>query len=781
MDSLTHIRADTSKFSSHKEVYGRRGLFLASLASLSLLTITSRHVRHQSTNTVIFHHSTPIARLIPAPAQQRLRFCGYGTRVTVNDLFGNMPVRVKSRALALQKPDELERAWEDLKQLLAAVMLANDHLTKLIVSDSRRRVTIRPQAQGQRTEDELDVYRVSSIIAQASLANVQGSDWNVVSASVPDFSIHAAICLQPNPTKKVQFISLGKVPVFPRNSTNVLYSEINRLFATSDFGTLGSGGGSFEKDHTSTKMAPKAVNKWPMFYIRIDTNIFREWDDDEIAPESDKSIQHILDVLTAMVNEFLTQHDLRPRAGKRKRKGPSQAGQESSREPGGYGQAGGSRGLEDHASQSGSTEETLGQLKLPSFRKPVSQSFGDWSRVKSAKDLLPGKLPLRNHAGPPEGNEQSPAIGDSTSKRMPWTDPYTGQTHMVNSRTGQSGGLTHDRAWSSGMQTKRVSNRGRPTSILSTDSWVGNVLKDWENPAFSRPEQPINSIDGRHGLETLHKCADLCGLDTVKISKFRGKLWKQHLEEAEVIAQVDRKFILAKLAASPGDDTGVLVLIDQHAADERCRVEGLFEELFTGDRGQVQTIAVDPIVFQVPVTEKSLLQRHRRFFQSWGIGYGVEQASTDVCVSVHSLPALVAERCRTEPTLASDLIRREIWKREEHGNPPDQKTQIRHRSPGATVTWAERLSTCPQGLIDMMNSRACRTAIMFNDELDILECQTLVAQLARCLFPFQCAHGRPSLVPVLDMQASPSPSLRPSSADTDRPGFLEAFRASGLY
>lgn len=728
-------------------------------------------MRHQSTNTVIFHHSTPIARLIPAPAQQRLRFSGYGTRVTVNDLFGNMPVRVKSRALALQKPDELERAWGDLRQLLAAVMLANDHLTKLVLLDSKRKVTIHPQTRGQRTEDELDVYRISSILAQASLASFQGSDWNVVSASVPDFSIHAAICLLPNPTKKLQFISLGKVPVFPRNSTNVLYSEINRLFAMSDFGTLGRGS-SLEKDHTSTKMAPKAVNKWPMFYIRIDTNVLQEWDDDEIAPESDKSIQHILDVLTAMIDEFLTQHNLRPRAGKRKRRSPVSHGHESDHEAG---QAR-SSGPRDH-SQSGSTEETLGQLKLPSFRKPVSQSFGDWSRVKSAKELLPAKLPVRKPAGHPESNEQSAQVaGNSTNEVMPWTDPYTGKMHMVNSRTGQSMDLTHDKPWSSGFEAKRVPNRSRPTSV-STDSWVGNVLKKWENPAFSRPEQPISSIDGTHGLDNLHDCADLCGLETVKISKFRGKLWKQHLEKAEVIAQVDRKFILVKLAASSGDDTGVLVLIDQHAADERCRVERLFEELFTGDRGQVQAIPVDPIVFQALVSEKSLLQRHRRFFQSWGIAYRVEQVSNDICVSIHSLPALVAERCRTEPTLASDLIRREIWKREEQGTLPD------HAQTTATVTWAERLSTCPQGLIDMMNSRACRTAIMFNDVLNVSECQTLVTQLARCVFPFQCAHGRPSLVPVLEIHPPLNDNEPLSGPDSHGfgPGFLEAFRASGLY
>ena len=40
---------------------------------------------------------------------------------------------------------------------------------------------------------------------------------------------------------------------------------------------------------------------------------------------------------------------------------------------------------------------------------------------------------------------------------------------------------------------------------------------------------------------------------------------------------------------------------------------------------------------------------------------------------------------------------------------------------------------------------------MFNDELSQDECEGLVKGLAGCAFPFQCAHGRPSMVPVLDL------------------------------
>jgi len=43
---------------------------------------------------------------------------------------------------------------------------------------------------------------------------------------------------------------------------------------------------------------------------------------------------------------------------------------------------------------------------------------------------------------------------------------------------------------------------------------------------------------------------------------------------------------------------------------------------------------------------------------------------------------------------------------------------------------------------------------MFNDILSKDQCVELVRRLARCAFPFQCAHGRPSMVPIVDIGAS---------------------------
>jgi DNA mismatch repair protein MLH3 len=283
-------------------------------------------------------------------------------------------------------------------------------------------------------------------------------------------------------------------------------------------------------------------------------------------------------------------------------------------------------------------------------------------------------------------------------------------------------------------------------------------------------------------------------LEDFGLAKFRGRLSKSHLATANVIAQVDRKFILAKLADGHSSRS-VLVLIDQHAADERCRIESLFGEMFADGHRQVQTIRIDPITFDIPLMEATLFGKHADFFAFWGVGYTVERKSSAraALVIVHSLPTLIAERCRLEPNLVSDLIRGEIWKHEENGRGAflsDQRTQRSeiHRDELGVETednWVERLKSCPQGIIGLLNSRACRTAIMFNDMLTAEECKSLMGRLSRCVLPFQCAHGRPSMIPILDSGEGEELSGKSAVCEYEyeredgrrQSDFLEAFRS----
>ena len=43
-------------------------------------------------------------------------------------------------------------------------------------------------------------------------------------------------------------------------------------------------------------------------------------------------------------------------------------------------------------------------------------------------------------------------------------------------------------------------------------------------------------------------------------------------------------------------------------------------------------------------------------------------------------------------------------------------------------------------------------AIMFGDKLSVEECNFLLTELQDCHAPFQCAHGRPSIAPIVEMR-----------------------------
>jgi DNA mismatch repair protein MLH3 len=150
---------------------------------------------------------------------------------------------------------------------------------------------------------------------------------------------------------------------------------------------------------------------------------------------------------------------------------------------------------------------------------------------------------------------------------------------------------------------------------------------------------------------------------------------KEDLLNAQVLDQVDRKFIACLIHADmdalgdPDSSGRALVLIDQHAADERIRVERFLKELCLGFlqhsdyTNGVKTKMLSP---SVPV----LLTRHealrladsnvfRHAFECWGISFddlssssshsfhgGLDDAGGEgyAQVFVKSIPAVVSEK-----------------------------------------------------------------------------------------------------------------------------------------
>ncbi|EGE80486.1 DNA mismatch repair protein [Blastomyces dermatitidis ATCC 18188] len=894
----------TSGFNSPHQVYGRKGAFLASLVSLALVTITSHHESASTTNTVVYHHAKSISRLTPAPLQHELDSRDHGTRVTVTDLFGNFPVRVKHRALSLRTSQDLDREWGDLKRMLTAILLAFQKPVKLVVSDAtktRQLVFRASRSQYDKSSGPLDLGRIRRILMHAGY--VMPGDfqsWVTASALMSGIEIQSAISLQPAPTKEVQFISFGINPIFSQSNMNVLYKEVNRLFSHSRFGVIddppvitdGLGGLNLQgddktNDPKASSGREKSINRWPMFYIRIG---LQECDDaidktDDLA-ERNNSLQSVLDVLVAMIRQFLEEYHFRPRSGtgtKRSRQ-PQSPTSPVERQVVKRPKSAAPAFLSPLASTgihkgSGNTEELFNTcIRLPRAAHalnpahPKNKAFGSWSRIKSSRDsgfdeiwsgLPRGKSPFISNAStknqvehdrscsysssptPDQSGELSdshdvrhfakPSSPDDTGdlglqgvekehndgspdEAIRWVDPITRTAISINSRTGQTI-LNQGRPFTSsqdGIQKPGSFDRHSCSGNLVShpNLWIDTFLKEWNNPIFQQSEQPVTTafqVLGLHsGSSRKHFLSGTGDFGFMpSSSRFTSRLTKQGLQNAQLIAQVDNKFLLLKLPASSeetnADRQQNLVLVDQHAADERCRIEQLFVELcgtaattsdpssFCQNRGNTSSLP-KPISFQVSPQEGELLKSHSDYFEFWGCYYTLSPSERDYhTVTIDKVPTLIAERCRVEPKLAIDLLRNEIWERKDHGR-KDRKLPPRtlcsgipeagnsEKSPNDEVqptiarhSWLELISDCPKTIIDLLISRACRSSIMFNDCLSRVECENLISRLAVCAFPFQCAHGRPSMIPIVNLGSISSSDERCTNEALSAFDFISRF------
>ncbi|KAL5324678.1 hypothetical protein ACEPPN_009226 [Leptodophora sp. 'Broadleaf-Isolate-01'] len=854
----------SSKLNAQTEVHGGRGTFLASLSALAVVSITSRHHLHRSHNTLTLHKTEVASRQTPAPLHQHL-VSQHGTRVTARDLFGNMPVRVKHRALVAEKERGNSKDWEMLRRDVMALLLPWRKTVAVTIRDSQtnHKMIARPASMPFQS-GKLFVPSVCSVLAQASfISHEETRSWISVHASTLNLDISGSISLDPTATKHVQFLCLGIQPIASSNGQSVFHDAINRLFANSAFGIEEQGeeidrgeqdittkDGRYRGDGFTTKELKgprKGVDRWPMFFIKIqlsDIGTSKPQVQDVLDGKS-QSLHEILELLQAMIFEFLTKHHFRPKASngpQSKRAGD--AGQPVISNPRISHKLPVPRQPKDQSRakpkrSSMKTRHRLDPLrtnvKLPSFRQGLSAAehpFDSWSRVKKGavsrpttpklligevgniqisrpatappylmntpsmggtstplnprlQPLLsrdgkiirapfddvrpPAKLPSLSALVPPRALDSKTAL-KNTAEVVAWVNPVTKVESFINQRTGLTIPVINTASHASHQSRLTTFRLGQSPPQTTPSPWVSDMLKKWDNPVFALAEPSIPQItfDGPDGStqNTLHGHHYHCSqIDIDRAFQesspgTSGRISKDALGRAEVVSQVDQKFILVKLqstkaAASDLDGGSMLVLIDQHAADERIRVEALMEELCspppsdsTTLSGILTTSLAKALNFDLSPKEIHLLQIHQSHFANWGILYSISHSTSIPLaqrLAVHSIPPAIVERCQSSPRLLIDLIRTELWKfHDKHALPTP---------PLPSSGWLQRLQHCPQGILDMVNSRACRSAIMFNDVLSKGQCEILVKRLAECKFPFQCAHGRPSLVPLVELGA----------------------------
>ncbi|SPO27615.1 related to MLH3 - insertion and deletion mismatch repair protein [Ustilago trichophora] len=261
-----------------------------------------------------------------------------------------------------------------------------------------------------------------------------------------------------------------------------------------------------------------------------------------------------------------------------------------------------------------------------------------------------------------------------------------------------------------------------------------------------------------HPLPSQHSSDQDDSVCRPNASELELAITRLDLQQATVLDQVDGKFILCSASPSPSANP-VLFCIDQHAADERYRLERLLED-YVSDCASGTSAHILPTTLTLGISTKQYEQitknetlRQGLDYLGWaiqtavvihptlghaqldliGIPYILKEKSLTHRGRVKDQPLLQStfENCLLEMTMCSS---------------PLTLTTV------ADGDWVTMSRVLPSSLMEVVKSTACRSAIMFNDQLSKEASERLVRRLATCKFPFGCAHGRPTLVPLCQVE-----------------------------
>lgn len=403
-----------------------------------------------------------------------------------------------------------------------------------------------------------------------------------------------------------------------------------------------------------------------------------------------------------------------------------------------------------------------------------SQPAPSVAEAPTHTSFMAGNLPS-THVNPDNSGDDS--------NRNTRTDPNPAATLITETSTHRLTSLSREEGEDedTSQAALKLSRITIAASISADDKgeapqWMVDALKD--NSAYFVEERPIPSFSQQVQTDFPSENVAHEAYITRPRRLFDGSLsildetstWalqRDDISRMKVISQLDRKFIVCVVDAtseSNGDSQAsdcskrILVLVDQHAASERVRVEGYLKTLCHHflDAGHKESQTTFRVKLEPPHPvllsrrEVSMLRSSSQILQRWGFDLSwpeIENRDQNVdqeAVLVHSVPQVVGEKL-----LVGDELRNFLREHTEQSGIDDVLPAIGSEGQETnqdSPIWHKALRWCPKGLLELVNSRACRGAIMFNDALSIDQCERLMAQLAETAFPFQCAHGRPSLV-----------------------------------
>jgi len=426
---------------------------------------------------------------------------------------------------------------------------------------------------------------------------------------------------------------------------------------------------------------------------------------------------------------------------------------------------GGKREREARAEEVGTSvnNETEDTTQVPQMTDKTDEVIEEIKMLIPASDLYSRQ---EDESKPSNAEQPVPAVPTSTNHKH---DSSRLQAHVLRIQNQ----LRHGNIISSSMASASAETR-------TTEAQLRLRLR--QARPTSAPSEPMDDgVTVAPSLPLLHSsstAALLSGWTAASTSVvFTSELLRH--PELRVLGQVDCKFILCVIPAPETSSADVeskcsscgkalsgsmLVAIDQHAADERVRLEALLadeSELLSSYQ------LVEPVrIPLIDVLYRALLS-HRDRIATWGWTIslhprGRTSSNSDGTQQIYWIGNSEdeADSMSLSPDVIDSLQPCEMWVHSVpsvDGVPLDPLKDLSDflqvlSDAGDIVDSSIHLK--PPAVQRILNYRACHSAVKFGDPLSPAEQERLLQQLSTCKFPFNCAHGRPSLSPIIVIPAA---------------------------
>ena len=345
---------------------------------------------------------------------------------------------------------------------------------------------------------------------------------------------------------------------------------------------------------------------------------------------------------------------------------------------------------------------------------------------EAVKDALLEHGLLRTRAPRGRSAPEETEIAPERSDRASHTEADDGPTPRSDDETQPPAESTADTDTSATADTGTRSTASNTESAARSETTTNSSSTPGSNPD-SAPETRGSSAIDQPATESSTSDASTTESPDTELStpandparKFSGTEQRTLTDEP---VSVDREFETLPPLRVLGqyDDTYVvadgpdgLVVIDQHAADERINYERLRERV--REDGTTQALA-DSVEIELTAGEAAVLDTCREALEA--VGFRAERAG-DRTVAVTAVPAVVADAL--EPELLADVLT-ETLRADEPDRPVEARTD------------------------DLLADLACHPSITGGTSLTEGSVFELLRELDDCENPWACPHGRPVLV-----------------------------------